>query len=136
MPTGTIRQTVTLPGTPEEVYRALMTTKGHAAFTGASARVSPRVGGEVMAWDGYIHATNVELVPNRRIVQRWQPAEETWPEGHESVVSFELSPTRGGTRLTFVHSEVPKDHVRHLSAGWKESYWEPLRAYLRAQRTA
>lgn len=136
MPTGTIRQTVALPGTPEEVYEALMTSRGHAAFTSASARISPRVGGSIMAWDGYIHGTNVELVPNRRIVQRWQPAEEEWPEGHESTVTFVLAAARGGTRLTFLHTDVPRDQVHHLRAGWKESYWQPLRAYLRAQHSA
>lgn len=113
-----------------------MTTRGHAAFTGASARISPRVGGAFTAWDGYIHGTNVELVPNRRIVQRWRPAEEDWPEHHDSTARFLLTAVRGGTRLTFVHSEVPKDQVRHLRAGWKESYWTPLRSYLRALHSA
>jgi uncharacterized protein YndB with AHSA1/START domain len=130
MRTKTIRQTVEIRAPPAEVYKALMTTKGHSAFTGATARVSPKVGGKFSAWDGYIHGTNVELVPGKRIVQTWQPAEEGWPEDHYSKVTFELSPTPKGTRLRFTHSEVVAEHAGHLAAGWKENYWKPLKVYL------
>jgi uncharacterized protein YndB with AHSA1/START domain len=130
--TGTIRQTVWLPGTPAAVYAALMTTKGHKGFSGADARISPRVGGTFMAWDGYIHGKNLTLVEDELIEQTWWPSEETWPKGHVSTVRFALAPSQGGTRLTFVHSEVPREHVGHLSGGWKKSYWDPLKRYLKA----
>ncbi len=129
MPKRTIRQTVWLPAPPLDVYEALATSKGHEAFTGASARMSPRVGGRFEAWGGYIHGTNLELVPGERIVQSWRPSEPTWPKGHDSKVTFRLRPSRGGTRLDFTHQDVPTDHVGHLSEGWKESYWVPLQTY-------
>jgi uncharacterized protein YndB with AHSA1/START domain len=127
----TIRQSVLIPADPDAVYRALMTAKGHAAFTGASARISPRVGGSFTVWGGYIHGQNLELVPGRKIVQLWRPAEETWPERHESKVTFRLTKVSGGTRIDFTHSGVPGDHAGHLSKGWHESYWRPLREYFR-----
>lgn len=130
MKTRTIRQTVRLPGTPRQVYQALMTSKGHAGFTGAPARISPKVGASFVVWGGYIHGKNVELVPDKRIVQTWRPSEETWPEDYYSTVTFELEPAKGGTRLTFVHSGVLPDHAGHLAAGWNESYWIPLTEYL------
>ncbi|MCI4367408.1 MAG: SRPBCC domain-containing protein [Thermoplasmata archaeon] len=127
-----IRQTVVLPGSPSDVYEALMTTKGHQAFTGASARINGKVGGRFMAWGGYIHGTNLKLIPGKLIVQSWVPSDTTWPKGHESTVRYELSKTPRGTRVVFTHSDVPSEHVGHLSEGWKESYWTPLRAYLSA----
>ena len=130
MKLGTIRQTVILPGTPREVYDALMTSSGHRAFTGEDARISPKVGGKFMAWGGYIHGTNLRLVPGKTIYQAWVPSEGSWPKGHESRVRFSLAPSPRGTRLTFTHSGVPMEHVGHLSEGWKESYWTPLRKYL------
>jgi uncharacterized protein YndB with AHSA1/START domain len=130
MKTKTIRQSVLLPGTPLEVYRALMTSKGHSGFSGAPARISPKVGTSFVVWGGYIHGRNLELVPGKKIVQSWRPSEETWPEDYYSTVSFALAPAKGGTRLTFVHSGVLADHAGHLSSGWKESYWAPLKAYL------
>ncbi len=132
MKTGTIRQLVNLPANPDEVFAALMTTKGHEGFTGAPARISRREGGSFMAWGGYIHGKNITLVPGRRIVQSWRPSEETWPPRHLSKVSFVLVRTREGTRLRFTHTGVPLEHVGHLSDGWKESYWQPLAKYLKA----
>jgi uncharacterized protein YndB with AHSA1/START domain len=127
---GTIRQEIILPGTPLEVYTALMTTKGHKAFTGADARISPKVGGAFMAWGGYIHGTNLELVRGKLIVQSWVPSDETWPSGHESKVRYRLRPSPTGTQISFTHSAVPAEHVGHLSTGWKKSYWAPLKKYL------
>lgn len=126
----TIRQTVVLPGSPAEVYAALMTTRGHVGFTGAEAKISPRVGGSFMAWGGYIHGKNLKLVRGKLIVQSWVPSDESWPEGHKSRVRFELTRTPRGTRLKFTHSGVPSEHAGHLSQGWKESYWTPLKRYL------
>jgi uncharacterized protein YndB with AHSA1/START domain len=131
MKVGSIRQTVSLPGTPREVYDALMTTKGHMAFTGADARISPNVGGKFVAWGGYIHGRNLSLVPGRTIYQAWVPSDPTWPKGHESRVRFSLAASPRGTRVTFTQSRVPVEHIGHLSSGWKKSYWDPLRAYLK-----
>ena len=64
-----------LPGTPDEVYTALMTSRGHAAFSGANARVRPKVGTTFMAWGGYIHGKNLKLVPGKTIVQSWVPSD-------------------------------------------------------------
>ncbi|MFZ1023050.1 MAG: SRPBCC domain-containing protein [Thermoplasmata archaeon] len=132
MKVGSIHQTINLPGTPRRVYDALMTTKGHVAFTKTEARISPKVGGKFMAWGGYIHGKNLTLVPGRTIYQTWIPSDPNWPKGHESRVRYSLAATPGGTRVTFTHSRVPTDHVGHLSSGWKKSYWDPLRAYLSA----
>lgn len=130
MKVGTIRQTVLLPGTPEEIYGLLMTTKGHAAFTGAPARIGTKVGARFMAWGGYIHGQNLKLAPGKLIYQTWIPSDPDWPEGHESRVRFVLKAAPRGTRLVFTHSRVPVAHVGHLSKGWKESYWTPMRSYL------
>jgi uncharacterized protein YndB with AHSA1/START domain len=130
MKVRTIRQKFVLPGTPREVYDALMTTKGHRGFSGAEARISTKVGGKFMAWGGYIHGTNLKLVPGKTIVQSWVPSDATWPKGHLSKVRFELAPSPRGTRVTFTHSGVPVEHAGHLSTGWKKSYWTPMRKYL------
>ncbi len=134
MRTKTIRQTVTLPAPPEVVYRTLVTAKGHSGFSGAPARISPKVGTMFTVWGGYIHGKNLELEPGKKIVQSWRPSEETWPEDYYSTVSITLAPVKGGTRLTFVHSGVLPDHAGHLASGWKESYWVPLSAYFQKSR--
>jgi uncharacterized protein YndB with AHSA1/START domain len=128
--TRTIRQSIWVRASPNAVYDALMTTRGHRGFTGASARISGRVGGKFMAWDGYIHGTNLELRRGRSIVQAWHPTEKTWPADHDSKVRFTLTPSRGGTQIRFTHSGVIAAHAGHLSKGWKDHYWAPLKLYL------
>lgn len=129
MKTRTIRQTVVLPAPPAVVFQTLMTSKGHSAFTGAPARIQPKVGTTFTVWGGYIHGKNLELVPGKRIVQSWRPSEETWPEDYFSTVTYSFSRVPTGTRVEFVHSGVLPDHAGHLSSGWKESYWGPLQTY-------
>lgn len=134
MKTRTIKQTVVLPATPLEVYETLMTSKGHTGFSGAPARITPKVGATFTVWGGYIHGKNLELVRGKRIVQAWRPSEETWPQDYYSTVTYELTPVKGGTRVRFEHSGVLADHAGHLSSGWKESYWVPMKAYLKKKR--
>ena len=110
-----------------------MTTRGHRGFTGADARISAKVRGKFMAWGGYIHGTNLRLIPGKTIVQSWRPTDKTWPTHYYSKVRFDLAKVAKGTRLKFTHSGVPAEHAGHLSQGWKDSYWKPLRTYLAAR---
>jgi uncharacterized protein YndB with AHSA1/START domain len=104
MKTRSIHQSLVLPGTPDQVYTALMTTKGHEGFTGAPAKVSGRVGGRFTAWGGYIHGSNLRLVRGRTIVQRWRPSESDWPKNYYSTIRFDLVASPRGTRVKFTQS--------------------------------
>ncbi len=123
-----IRQTVTFQATPHAVYEALMDSRKHARFTQAPAKISRKVGGAFNAYGDYITGTNLELVPDEKIVQAWHASE--WPEGHQSQVTFKLTPVAGGTRLSFTHSGVPEPFVNDIRQGWIDSYWVPMKALL------
>ena len=113
---------------PAEVYDAFLSPKSHAAFTGAAATGSPRVGGAFTAWDGYITGVHRELVAGRRIVQDWRTTE--WPEGAPpSSVEFTFRPSRGGTEVRMVHTKVPPAQADSYRQGWIDYYWTPLKAY-------
>ena len=45
-----IRQSVTFKASPHEVYEALMDSRKHAKFTHGGAKISRKVGGEIMAF--------------------------------------------------------------------------------------
>jgi uncharacterized protein YndB with AHSA1/START domain len=127
-----IRQSVTFKATPHDVYEALMDSRKHARFTGEDAHMSRKVGGAIWAYGGYITGTNLELVPDEKIVQAWHASD--WPEGHLSRVTFRLAPVSGGTRLTFTHRDVPENQVASIKQGWIENYWQPLKAMLEKAR--
>jgi activator of HSP90 ATPase len=126
-----IRQVVTFKASPHAVYEALMDSKKHSAFTGDKAVISRQVGGVFEAGDGYISGTNLELVPDQKIVQAWRGSD--FPEGAVSKATFTLKGVEGGTRLTFTHSGVPEELFDSIKGGWVEFYWEPLAAWLDKQ---
>ncbi len=117
-----------LPGSPQAIYEAWMSTAGHTAMTGADAEVDARPGGEFSAWDGYITGRTVALGPGRRIVQTWRTSEFSADDG-DSQIEVILEPVEGGSMITIRHTNVPAGQVGYEEGGWKESYFDPMREY-------
>lgn len=128
MKTKDIHQIVTFKASPHDVYEALMDSRKHARFTGAPARISRKPGGPFSAYDEYITGFTIEFVPDTRIVQAWRGSD--WPEGCYSLVVFSLKKAKGGTRLEFTQIGVPGKEYKGIHAGWREFYWEPMKAML------
>ena len=126
--TKQIRHMVRFNATPRAIYRALMDSKKHAAFTGAPAKIDPKVGGRFAAWGQHLCGVNVELIKNKRIVQAWRA--QNWPAGHYSIATFELKAAHGGTVLVFTHTGIPAANAKSINAGWKSHYWQPLKKAL------
>jgi activator of HSP90 ATPase len=122
-----------LPATPAEVYNAWLSSEGHAGMTGSPATVSAVVGGEFEAWDGYIHGKNLELEPNRRIVQAWRTSEFSANEP-DSRIEIILEPAGKETKLTLRHTGLPP-HGGQYEEGWVDSYFVPMKEYF-SQRNA
>ena len=137
-----IHQEVVFAASRARVYAALTDAKqfdavmhlGEAMKLGAlgniPAAIDPVAGGVFAIFGGFITGRTIELVPDTRLVQAWR--EKTWPAGVFSLVSFALSDAPGGgTKLAFDHTGFPAGAGHHLSVGWYENYWEPMRKYLR-----
>jgi activator of HSP90 ATPase len=123
--TKQIRHVVRFNAKPRAIYQALMNSKKHAAFTGAPAKIEPKVGGRFSAWGPHLRGVNVDLIKNKRIVQAWRA--KSWPKGHYSIVKFDLKRAKGGTRLVFTQTGIPAKHVRDINGGWKSHYWDRLK---------
>lgn len=132
MKTKSIKQTVTFDATPDKIYNLIMDQKKHAAFTGTKVKMSNKVDGKFNAFDGYIHGYNIELVENKKIVQAWHFAEEGWPDDHYSICTFLLEPVGNKTRLDFLQNNIPEHKVDSLKDGWKQFYWNAMKAFLEA----
>lgn len=124
----TIRQTATFKASPHEVYEILMDSKKHSELTGSEAHVVRRVGSKFSAYGGDIQGTNLELVPDQKIVQSWRYSD--WPEGHYSRVTFLLKEVPNGTHLAFTQTGVPDEFYEDIAQGWKDYYWEPMKEML------
>ena len=124
-----IEQCVVFAASPHAVYEALMSSEKHAAFTQNPAQISRDIGGEFVAYAGYISGKNLELQPDRKIVQSWRAMD--WPEDYFSIVTFLLTEQSGGTRLDFRHVDVPEGTEEEFGQGWIDNYWEPLQQFLK-----
>lgn len=129
-----IKLSVTLPATPQEIYAAWLSSRGHTRLTGGKASVSARVNGKFSAWDGYISGKNLELKKDARIVQAWRTTE--FPDGApDSHLEIRLLKKAGGkTALTLIHSRIPKGQGQQYKSGWKAYYFEPMMEYFSQSR--
>ena len=131
MVTKSIKQTITFDAPALKVYDLIMDQKKHAAFTGTNVRMSKKVKGKFDVFDGYARGYNIELIEGEKIVQAWHFLEEGWPKDHYSICTFHFKPEGDKTLLTFTQHGVPEHKVEDLKSGWKQFYWNPMKAYLK-----
>jgi activator of HSP90 ATPase len=116
------------PVRAEKLYKAWLSSKGHSAMTGSSAKATARVGGKFTAWDGYIFGKTLELESSKRILQAWRTTE--FPEdAPDSLVEILFKEVKGGTKVTLKHSNMPDDQVQSYKQGWDDFYFKPMRDY-------
>ena len=123
----TIHEELEFKVSPHRVYEALLDSKQFTVFSGVPGEIDREAGGAFSLFDGQIMGRNVELVPDRRIVQAWRAA--SWHEGIYSIAKFELAAQGSGTRLIFDHTGFPPSDRDSLSSGWDAHYFGPLKKY-------
>ena len=138
-----IHQETSFSASPQRVYEALMNAsqfqrveqlgaaKDSVDVTSKPAQISHEPGGTFEIFGGYIVGRQIELIPNRRIVQAWH--EKEWGAGIYSIARFELQEQGAGTKLIFDHTGFPAGAGDHLAIGWKLNYWEPLAKFFATQ---
>ena len=123
-----IKVSATFPVAPKDLYEAWLNGKKHSAFTGSKATVTPKVGGKFTAWDGYISGKTLELEPYARILQSWRSTEFS-PENPDSILEILFAPDKKGTKLTLIHSNIPKSQGKQYKQGWLDFYFKPMQEY-------
>jgi uncharacterized protein YndB with AHSA1/START domain len=114
-----------LPHSPEKVWRALtdpdllaewlLPVAGLELVPGApfTLKTQPFPG-----WDGTVHCRFVEIEPLRKLSYTWV-AGENWLD---TVVTFALTPTSSGTRLSLEQSGFKADQKQNFGGaryGWR-----------------
>jgi activator of HSP90 ATPase len=128
MKTDSIKASAVVAATPEAVYAAWLSSKGHAAMTGSPAKITARVGSAFSAWDGYISGKTLEVEPSSRIVQTWRTTDFSDAEPDSSLeVHFEKA--KGGTKVTLIHTKIPAGHGEEYRKGWMDFYFKPMKEY-------
>ena len=122
-----IKMEVKLPVPPKVVYDAWLEGSKHAEMTNNPASCEPKVGYKFSAWDKYISGKNVELIPNKKIVQLWRTTDFKESD-KDSLLEINIEPTEKGCKLKLIHSEIPDDQPDYAE-GWKEFYFVPMKEY-------
>lgn len=128
MATESIRVSGIVPATPDHVFDAWLSGREHSAMTGGKATAGAAVGAAFTAWDGYIWGRNLELERGLRIVQTWRTSEFPKDAG-DSRLEIQLEEVEGGTRVTFIHTELPATQGAGYRDGWRSFYLEPMAKY-------
>ena len=113
--------------TPEQIYKAWLSSEGHSEMTGGVAIISDKIGDTFTAWDGYIEGKNIELEPFKRIFQSWRTTQFEQEE-EDSLVEILLNENNGQTELTLIHTNVPESG-EHYIKGWDNHYFQPMKKY-------
>ena len=108
--------------TPELMGRWLMTPTGFEPVEGNRFTYQTTPAGE---WDGVIQCEVLEVVPNVRLVHSWRgghDANADYGSRLDTVVTWTLARSDGGTRVRLVHSgfRMPKNEsaFNNMSQGW------------------
>jgi activator of HSP90 ATPase len=118
----------TFPVSQAVLYKAWLSGEEHTKFTGNAAKINPKLNGKFTAWDGYISGKNIELLPDRKIVQSWRTTE--FPDGSpDSTVEILFEKRGTGTKLTVRHSGIPFGQADGYKQGWKDYYFKPMKVY-------
>lgn len=123
----TIEIKVILKSSPPKIYKAWLNGSQHTQMTGGEATAGDKVGDEFTAWDGYIWGKNLDLKPNKEIIQSWRTSQFS-EDDEDSKLQILLNSVGEGTELTLIHTNIPEGES-HYEQGWKEHYFEPMKEY-------
>ncbi|MCB0751855.1 MAG: SRPBCC domain-containing protein [Ignavibacteriae bacterium] len=123
-----IKLSVTLPVEPKKVYNAWLSSKKHSAFTKSEAHIEKKVGSTFTAGEGYISGTTELLHMNKRIVQSWRTTDFN-DEDNDSNLEILFEKVNKGTKVSIVHTNLPKDSGKYYRKGWKDHYFKPMKDY-------
>ena len=124
------KQDIVINASPHDIFEAFLDSKKHSEFTDAPARINRSIGGHYSVFDGNFHGKNLELDPDKRIVQTWRSEEDEFPKYYYSTISITLQPENGGTIIHFEQIGIPEYCFDNVTYNWKIFYWEPLKKYL------
>lgn len=121
-----IDQTYEIKAIISDVWDALTDPKIIDGWGGGPAEMKPEIGFEFKLWGGDIHGKNVEVIPNKLLVQEWINVDWDKP----SIAKFELSEKDAVTTIHLIHSDVPEEEFDDIADGWKSYYLGEIKSYL------
>lgn len=111
---------------PEEVFAALTNPFQIELWSGYPADMKPETGYVFSLWEGDITGMNLEIVPNKTLVQEWFFGEQE----ERSIVRITLKKDGAKTRVELIHTHIPDDVYDEITEGWREYYLGAIKGML------
>lgn len=111
---------------PEEVFTALTNPFQIELWSGYPADMKPEKGYVFSLWEGDITGVNLEVIPNRTLVQEWFFGEQE----EQSVVRISLKKNGGKTLLELEHTHIPEEAYEEIIEGWRDYYLGSMKEML------
>lgn len=111
---------------PEEVFAALTNPFQIEIWSGYPADMKAEAGYVFSLWEGDITGVNLEVLPNRRLVQEWFFGEQE----EQSLVEIRLKKEGGKTLLELKHTHIPAEAYEEITEGWREYYLGSMKEML------
>ncbi|KAJ3046072.1 hypothetical protein HDV00_003822 [Rhizophlyctis rosea] len=121
-----ITQKIELVASASDIYETLLDPQRVRVWTRGRAEITKEVGGAFNLFDGNITGSNVELVPNKKIVQEWRL--KSWPSDHYSTVTLELQQGDDSTTVHLTQREVPIGEKDVTENNWNYYYWNSIKS--------
>lgn len=114
----TFKKTYRINTEVSDVYAALTNPFTIELWSGYPAEMSTEPGSEFSLWEGDIQGKNLEFVQDKKIVQEWYFGDLA----EKSVVTITISPDRGNSVVTVVHTNIPDEAYDEIAEGWDDHY--------------
>jgi len=121
-----IKQNYQIKAPAKKVWAALTEPNEIAAWGGGPAKMSAAEDAKFSLWGGDIWGKNINVVPEKKLVQEWFGGE--WPK--PSILTILLKEKKGVTEIKITHAGMPSDEIEDITEGWKDYYLGPMKEYL------
>ena len=111
---------------PEEVFTALTNPFQIELWSGYPADMKAEAGYVFSLWEGDITGVNLEVVPNRLLVQEWFFGERE----ESSIVRIALKKEKTNTVVSLQHTHIPEEVYDEITEGWREYYLGSIKSML------
>ena len=111
---------------PEEVFAALTVPFQIELWSGYPADMKAEEGYEFSLWEGDITGKNLEVKPNKRLVQEWYFGDRA----ECSIAALDLKRDGACTRVVLRHTNIPEEVYEEITEGWREYYLGAIKGML------
>ncbi|MBL7111860.1 MAG: SRPBCC domain-containing protein [Bacteroidales bacterium] len=124
-----LQRTYLIKSSPEDVFNAMTNPLTLELWTGYPATFQPESATEFTLWDGDIMGMNLEILPDKKLVQEWYFEDNKEP----SIVTIELTKLNEKTQIELHHTNIPNDAFSNIAEGWNKYYFGTMKKYLESK---